>query len=94
MVVFDDMELERKVTIYEKGPWQPTDDLRRVADPHRRHLQPEDPERRAAAARVPALPRPRRPARATARARRRTALAVVRVLEQLQASLVARARMS
>jgi predicted dehydrogenase len=22
MVVFDDMELERKVTIYEKGPWQ------------------------------------------------------------------------
>jgi predicted dehydrogenase len=23
MVVFDDMELERKVTIYEKGPWQP-----------------------------------------------------------------------
>ena len=24
MVVFDDMELERKVTIYEKGPWQPT----------------------------------------------------------------------
>jgi len=25
MVVFDDMELERKVTIYEKGPWQPTE---------------------------------------------------------------------
>jgi predicted dehydrogenase len=25
MVVFDDMELERKVTVYEKGPWQPTD---------------------------------------------------------------------
>ena len=24
MVVFDDMELERKVTIYEKGPWEPT----------------------------------------------------------------------
>jgi predicted dehydrogenase len=24
MVVFDDMELERKVTIYEKGPWQPS----------------------------------------------------------------------
>jgi predicted dehydrogenase len=22
MVVFDDMELERKVTVYEKGPWQ------------------------------------------------------------------------
>ena len=25
MVVFDDMELERKVTIYEKAPWQPTE---------------------------------------------------------------------
>ena len=25
MVVFDDMEMERKVTIYEKGPWQPTE---------------------------------------------------------------------
>jgi predicted dehydrogenase len=24
MVVFDDMELERKVTIYDKAPWQPT----------------------------------------------------------------------
>ena len=23
MVVFDDMELERKMTIYEKAPWQP-----------------------------------------------------------------------
>jgi len=23
MVVFDDMELERKVTIYEKAPWEP-----------------------------------------------------------------------
>jgi predicted dehydrogenase len=23
MVVFDDMELERKVTVYEKGPWKP-----------------------------------------------------------------------
>jgi predicted dehydrogenase len=25
MVVFDDMELERKVTVYEKGPWQPAE---------------------------------------------------------------------
>ena len=25
MVVFDDMELERKVTVYEKAPWQRTD---------------------------------------------------------------------
>ena len=44
MVVFDDMELERKVTIYEKGPWQPHETYGRVADAHRRHLQPEDPE--------------------------------------------------
>ena len=57
MAVFDDMELERKVTVYEKAPWEPAETLRRVADPHGRHLQPEDPERRAAAARVPALPR-------------------------------------
>ena len=44
MVVFDDMELERKVTIYEKGPWQPAQTYGRVADAHGRHLQPEDPE--------------------------------------------------
>ena len=25
MVVFDDMELERKVTVYEKAPWQPAE---------------------------------------------------------------------
>ncbi|HSI98504.1 MAG TPA: Gfo/Idh/MocA family oxidoreductase [Gaiellaceae bacterium] len=25
MIVFDDMELERKVTVYEKAPWRPSD---------------------------------------------------------------------
>jgi len=25
MVVFDDMELERKVTVYEKAPWEPSE---------------------------------------------------------------------
>ena len=25
MVVFDDMELERKVTVYEKAPWKPAE---------------------------------------------------------------------
>ena len=25
MAVFDDMELERKVTVYEKGPWEPAE---------------------------------------------------------------------
>ena len=39
MVVFDDMELERKVTVYEKAPWEPAETLRRVEDPHRRHLR-------------------------------------------------------
>ena len=56
MAVFDDMELERKVTIYEKWPEQAGADLRRVADAHGRHPQPEDPHRRAAATRALALP--------------------------------------
>ena len=42
MAVFDDMELERKVTVYEKAPVEARRDLRRVADAHRRHLHPED----------------------------------------------------
>ena len=54
-------------------------ELRRVANAHRRHLHPEDPERRAAAARVPALPlarrRRRRPADGGARRRGRRACA-------------------
>src|SRR5207245_9749815 len=33
--------------------------IRRVADPHRRHLHPQGGERRAAATRVPPLPRAR-----------------------------------
>ena len=57
-------------------------DLRRVADAHRRHPQPEDPERRAAAARALALPAARR-ARAATGVEARDGLAVVRVLEQL-----------
>ena len=60
MVVFDDMELERKVTVYEKAPWKRAETLRRVADALRRHLHPEDPDRRAAEARVPAVPAARR----------------------------------
>ena len=51
-------------------------DLRRVADPNRGHLQPQDRERRAAAPRGRALPLARRertgrPPRGTGRARRR-----------------------
>src|SRR5439155_6079821 len=54
-------------------------DLRRVDDQDRRHPQPEDPERRAAAARMRAFPAPRRrrgrPARGGARRRRSRASA-------------------
>ena len=52
-------------------------DVRRVAHADGGHLQPEDPERRAAQARAPALPaprrgRPRRPPRGPRRARGRS----------------------
>ena len=53
-----------------EGPVGAGADLRRVAHPHRRHLQPQDPERRAAAARAAALP-PARRARAPATTARR-----------------------
>ena len=86
MAVFDDMELERKITVYEKAPEQPAADLRRVAHPHRRHLQPEDPERRAAAARD-ARTSCASCARARHGAEARDGLAVVRALERLTESL-------
>ena len=54
MVVFDDMELERKVTIYEKA-LAAGRELRRMAHADGRHLQPQGSERRAAPPRVPAL---------------------------------------
>ena len=55
MAVFDDMELEHKITVYDKAPEQPSDTLRRVADAHGRHFSPKLSERGAAQARVPAL---------------------------------------
>ena len=64
------MELDRKVTVYEKAPWKPVDTLRRVADAHRRHLHPEDRDRRAAPARVPSTSCRSSRATATARAGR------------------------
>ena len=69
MAVFDDMELDRKVTVYEKAPWKPVEHVRRVADAHGRHPHSEDRDRRAAQARVPALPVARRGRRGS-RARR------------------------
>ena len=69
MAVFDDMELDRKVTVYEKSSVETGEHVRRVADAHRRHPHPEDRHRRAAEARVPALPLARR-RRGRPRARR------------------------
>ena len=37
MAVFDDMELDRKVTVYDSAAEQSLGTLRRVANPHRRH---------------------------------------------------------
>ena len=76
MAVFDDMEPERKVTVYDKGPRAVGRDVGRVADPLRGHLDPQGRKRRAAPPRVRALPhapaRRRRPDRCcTRRARGR-----------------------
>ena len=71
MVVFDDMELERKVTIYEKWPEQPAQTFGEWQTRTGDIVEPEDPERRAAAARARALPPPR-PGGRRRRARRET----------------------
>ena len=92
MATFDDMDIERKVTVYDKGFDETLGQLRRVHHPRRGHLEPVDRQPRAAAARVRALRE--LPARGRAR-RARTAqagLRVVRVLEGLQASLDASRR--
>ena len=88
MVIFDDMELERKVTIYEKAPWQPTETYgewqTRTGDIFSPKI-PNDEPLRLECQRFLELVRGEgdrlRPAQ--------DGLAVVRVLEQLQASLIA-----
>ena len=84
MAVFDDMEPERKMTVHDKGP------VRRPASEWQvregRHPHPEGRERGAAAARVPHFLVARRGRGRPARAAR-DGVAVVRTLEQLQASL-------
>ena len=55
MATFDDMALEGKITVYDKGFDEPAEHLRRVHHPLGRHLEPADLERRAAAHRVRAL---------------------------------------
>ncbi len=56
MATFDDMEIERKVTVYDKGFDQKLRVLWRVRDALGRHLVAAGVERRAAAHRVPPLP--------------------------------------
>ena len=88
MVVFDDMELERKVTIYEKGPWQPTDTYgewqTRTGDIFSPKIPTDEPLRLECRHFLDLIRGEGDPLRAA-----QEGLAVVRVLEQLQASLVA-----
>jgi predicted dehydrogenase len=84
MAVFDDMEPDRKVTVYDKGPVErPASDWQvRVGDIHIPKLSTEEPLRREVAhflALVEGEGNPLTPAR--------EGLAVIRTLEQLQESL-------
>jgi predicted dehydrogenase len=88
MVVFDDMELERKITIYEKGPWQPTHTYgewqTRTGDISSPKIPSDEPLRLECRHFLELVAGEGDPSRAA-----QDGLAVVRVLEQLQASLVA-----
>jgi predicted dehydrogenase len=88
MVVFDDMELERKVTIYEKGPWQPTETYgewqTRTGDIFSPKIPTDEPLRLECRHFLELVAGEGDRLRAA-----QDGLAVVRVLEQLQASLVA-----
>jgi predicted dehydrogenase len=88
MVVFDDMELERKVTIFEKGPWQPTHTYgewqTRTGDIFSPKIPSDEPLRLECRHFLELAAGEGDPLRAA-----QDGLAVVRVLEQLQASLVA-----
>jgi predicted dehydrogenase len=86
MVVFDDMELERKVTIYEKGPWQPAETYgewqTRTGDIHSPKIANDEPLR-LECQHFLTLVRGDADRAVVAR----DGLAVVRTLEQLQSSL-------
>jgi len=88
MVVFDDMELERKVTIYEKGPWQPAATYgewqTRTGDIHSPKLPNAEPLR-LECLHFLSLVRGEGDRLASAR----DGVGVVRTLEQLQSSLAA-----
>jgi predicted dehydrogenase len=87
MVVFDDMELERKVTIYEKGPWQPSETWgewqTRTGDIFSPKIPNDEPLRLECRHFLDLLAGEGDPLRAA-----QDGLAVVQALEQLQASLV------
>jgi predicted dehydrogenase len=87
MVVFDDMELERKVTIYEKGPWQPTETYgewqTRTGDIFSPKVPSDEPLRVECRHFLDLVGGEGDPLAVA-----RVGLAVVRVCEQLQASLV------
>jgi predicted dehydrogenase len=86
MVVFDDMDLERKVTVYEKGPWQPTANygewMTRTGDIHSPKI-PNDEPLKLECLHFLSLVRGEGDREKVAR----DGLGVVRALEQLQASL-------
>jgi predicted dehydrogenase len=88
MVVFDDMELDRKVTIYEKGPWQPSESYgewqTRTGDIFSPKIPNDEPLRVECRHFLDLVA-----GNGDAMEAARDGLAVVRVLEQLQASLVA-----
>jgi predicted dehydrogenase len=88
MVVFDDMELERKVTVYEKWPEQPTGTYgewqTRTGDIYSPKIPADEPLRLECSHFLDLIAGDGDPLGAA-----RDGVAVVRVLEQLQASLVA-----
>jgi predicted dehydrogenase len=89
MVVFDDMEVERKVTLYEKGPWQPAqvhgwEWQTRTGDIHSPKI-PNDEPLKLECLHFLSLVRGEGDRDKVAR----DGLSVVRTLEQLQSSLTA-----
>ena len=86
MVVFDDMELERKVTIYEKAPWEPASTYgewrTRTGDIFSPKVANDEPLRLECRHFVELVERGPGDFREAT-----DGLAVVRTLEQLQASL-------
>ncbi|MDQ4029567.1 MAG: Gfo/Idh/MocA family oxidoreductase [Actinomycetota bacterium] len=88
MVVFDDMELERKVTVYEKAPWQPAETYgewqTRTGDIFSPKVANDEPLRLECQHFLHLVAGDGDPLAAA-----RDGLAVVRTLEQLQGSLAA-----